>query len=1352
MKRLRRPAPVLFLIAVIAGCGFGVSRLSREASSAGRPGKTLLARGAFPLLMQRTPPRRTPAVKRPVIRPTLTLRATHGRNLVRGYLAVAVGRSPEAERGGFYAREYDPKTIYLPRVTVWLQHAGGARSEPVTTDLSGRFTLLAPARTSYTLCWKADLYDGCLDGSFAAGAEPLFLSTVLIPVQKRDGYTAMFGEVRFEDESRPRMLQPLSGINAFALVTLLDSGGKPLGEVPVNNAGDYLFPYVPNKEAVQLTARIERGEGTLQLQPEYFRRNTRVVRAHLRIENHPPKLDGIVPVSMATGRRARNPQPGDTIAMEVQANDRDGDPVEITWTTSSEGGTLSSTTGRGVRWELPKSRGLHEVEVIASDGKGGYDRRTVRLAVGAPGVAFSGWVTGSDGAPVPGAEVEINGAVHKSDPMGWLSAYVSDADRYVLNIRKEGYGFYSKIYERGARGERWMLARASVTPFDPNAGGTITEKRDRRNCRGPDSARVNWSESPVLQQVWYQDGKGNNVPPPVSRERRGPVLPWQRQRVDGCGPGMTITIPPGALQRAGGGAPAPGAGTASLTTIDLETPDQMPGDYSVERPDGTIAWMRSYGAGSVELRDAAGQPLQLRTGFTADVVIPADRNELASGTPPPPSSPLLRYDEVRGLWREEGVLTFDPARQSYVTKVKRFSSLNVDLVFTNPSCVRVESTIAPPYDLEVTIPMPGGGAPKVKKLTITDAPPHVLYNLPNNTDITLVAISTGPPVQSLGLFVVNTGPPHAGGFGTPPPATACATTVTLSNQVFPEVPNSGEFLHGLFSFAGTVIQEADLADPASLSSQLDQATTNYYNRVDPLGDRATFTGFRDTNGFTKPPGFQLCAGVPCEDPDTEINVTFANSGDLGFGRDMHCRRTDTGAGTGFDYACYVTNYGFLENDDQDDADRARNNTPELNQATVAMEYSRISPGDALTNRQVKFYVYVGDTRVNRANLDGKGARPIPQLCMVCHGGAYPGGATTGVPAFGDAASVRLNSRFLPFDLRFYTFSTTAPGKTAQQSAFKRLNQDIVRNAPSIPAPDPIADIIDQMYLGGVTDQREEFVVPGWAQTTLPNTVAQERFYSRVIGNACRTCHVAQPFANVSVERAGVDLQFRTARDYVRRQSISGGGSFSPFTGAEVRVCTEHVMPHAKRTHDLFWTRYWTPNFGAFSPTLAAQFQAFGTAISTLPRPGAWPMAESWPPSWSGQLCGPYTSGGVTPPSFYSAFVHPLLTRNYGTGAASGCGTCHDLNGSAAQTRTALLTNYDGSGSGVVTVNDAANSVVIRKLLGTLGSRMPLNCPSATRRCLNEAGGVYNPAADPNPNNTATEVDRFKHWINTGALP
>jgi len=1289
------------------------------------------------------------------------------KQLVRGYLAVAVGQSGEAEKNGLYARGIEAKDLYVPGVEVYLKdtktNAAGTSDK---TDLSGRFTLLAPAKGTVLVCWKSAVFgDGCNTKSISAGTEPVFVSTLYINVPHKEGFVASFGKVRFADDKIPRALEPYNNVNAFAVVTAQDKNKKVIAEIPVNNFGDYVLPYLPQKETVALTAKIENGVGTQIIEPEAYQLNPRVAQFHITIGNNVPRLDAIVPTSAASNKRVQIGTPGDKLVLKASTRDRDGDAVKVQWSIADGAGTLSATSGDSVEWTLPSNPGRYSVRAIASDGKGGYARYDVLLPVGAPGVAFSGVVAGTDGTLLNGAEVEINGGKQLTDAEGRFLSYVPEQDRYVFNIRKKGYGLYSRIYDRSVAGARWTLVAASISTFDPTKDISLQDKRAARNCVGTMASHINWDESPVLRQVWYQDGKGNNIPPPSThlskdKVKARVVLPWdKRSTQEGCGPGIAVKIPANSLETDSHTAPV-GSVDLSLATVDLNTAEQMPGDDGVERSgSSSTGWMQSYGAGLVDIHDSTGAHLQLKPGAQAELVVPVDRSQLMAGGTLPATAPLLVYDEIKGIWHEDGSLTLDASKQNYTTKVKHFSAQNTDLVYTNPSCIRVQSTITPPYDLEITVPLPNGAAPKQKVLHVTDAPPHVIYHLPNNVPVTIIAIAPGAgstPPRSLGVFVVDSGPPQAAGFGSPPPASACATEVALITQTFAA---GGEFLHGLNNFAASGINESDIGNPATLSDQLNQATLNYYAHLDPVtdpvnkpnGNRTTLNDFKTQNGFTTATsGFQLCGAVPCVDPDVEINTAYANSGDLGFGRDMHCRRF--GTPPNYNYACYVTNYGYggianpadgvlANTDDQTDANDARNNNGVV--ATVAMEYSPIE-GDATGDRVVKFFVYNAlGNRVNNADLDGHGRRPVPQLCMVCHGGAYAGGPNLGVPGFADTPSVKLGSRFLAFDMHLFSYPSS-PNKADQQSAFKHLNEDIVRNAPSLaPADDPIGDIVAGMYSGGSLTQHEEFAVTKWQQTAQPKTVVQENFYKRVVSDACRTCHAAQLFSN---------LQFSSAENFIRDNMLFK---------AEGRVCTDHVMPHASRTHNIFWGQYWENSFGNFTPTIAGQFQAFGDSMKMITTaPAGW--SGTWvTPQWNGHLCAQvYQGAGSTPPSYYSTMVYPLWSRNYSTnGGNARCSGCHGgLSGTASDTHTALLTDAGFGSTGVIEVvpNNLAGSQLDTVLNGALSGsipRMPYDCTNSAvhRRCLNKSGS-YDPNADTDPNSTTSEINRVEYWITNGAAP
>jgi hypothetical protein len=178
-----------------------------------------------------------------------------------------------------------------------------------------------------------------------------------------------------------------------------------------------------------------------------------------------------------------------------------------------------------------------------------------------------------------------------------------------------------------------------------------------------------------------------------------------------------------------------------------------------------------------------------------------------------------------------------------------------------------------------------------------------------------------------------------------------------------------------------------------------------------------------------------------------VQAHYVNSGDLGFGRDMHCRRSAAGDGA-FDYACYVTNFGQppADNPDQQDANDVVDPTKHPD-ATVAMEFSRVEnpPGPIElpdSDRAVKFYVY--DTNnpnnppVHNADLDNHGHRPVPQLCMACHGGisastpadpATPAGPKAGAFA-GRVDIISMGSNSYP---SIYTCTISQPASRRRRS-------------------------------------------------------------------------------------------------------------------------------------------------------------------------------------------------------------------------------------------------------------------------------------------------------------------------------
>ena len=1034
----------------------------------------------------------------------------------------------------------------------------------------------------------------------------------------------VFGKVHFRNGSRTRFFEPHANINAFARVTLLDGAGKTLDEVYVNNFDTYVLPAVPVNDEVVIRATIDKGV----VEQRIFHRlpgptalgGAPVHSIDLAIENVPPRLEPLVPLD-GGGRRVKVAKPGAKLELVARADDPDGDPLRYTWLPSEGSGSLSALSGQKVAWSLPNHPGLYSVSLFADDGKGGYATSSLAVRTDDLGIPFSGRVIDTAGTLVPGAVVDINGQLAVTGALGTFTVRIKDAPLFVMNIRKPGYTLNSNTYDNGVTGGQWTLGRASVTSVNPRLPINLTHERSQRDCPGPASSRLNVKAFPKLATPQYQDGKGNVVLPFGDGK-----LPTQFRVPPGCGPAIRVEIPANALVDAAGNPPS-GNVDIALSTVDLLSPEQMPGDYTAISGTDTKV-MQSFGAGSVEI-SAGGRRYNLKSGARARVTIPVDRSQIAAGAPLAPTIPLLFFDERAGLWREDGQAIL--AGKAYVADVRHFSYINADTLKTDQACVRIFSPTLPSgYNLEAWIPQTGGAAPKVFNQPIDNSlqTEHVIFNLPLNTNIVLIPLRQNDATP-IGTFVVNTGqaqnpttPNHPAG----PHYDACATQVTFTEQALPDEPLSGEFLQGLFSFEATNLNELDSADPGqtALKDALNQTTLNYYAQIDPPGPgtppapgrRATFGGFKSLNGFGGP---------------GELHGIYANSGDLGFGRDMHC--TSQAASDGqTDYACYVTNYGnILTSDSQDAADAVVNHNPV---ATVAMEYARIEdPGvepPTFTDgeRVVKFLVYNGNldssTLINAADLDSGlniRQRPVPQLCMVCHGGEYPNPPTglpipghLPAPGFNTAADVKLGAHFLPFDLHYYTFAGGNPDKQGQQPVFKTMNETIVRNAPAEATP-VIGEVITKMYAGG-PQQDETFKVSGWQNA--PNQPLKEQVYQNVVARACRTCHIANP---------DPALHFNQAQQFIDKL-----GSI------EQRVCVQHVMPHAKVTHKIFWGVPLTPPPTPEASKVAA-LQLFGDAFKTASN------------GWQGNVCGTFVAGGITPKTPFELTILPIFSNK---GVCTGC--------------------------------------------------------------------------------------------------
>ncbi|MGA9997517.1 MAG: hypothetical protein WBP93_19030 [Pyrinomonadaceae bacterium] len=1015
--------------------------------------------------------------------------------------------------------------IYVPGVEVELRDPLTEKVlAKVRTDLSGRFRFPSQAPSRYKICWSAPgIVHECTD--LPMFNEHHYLGLLPMNVDTQNGARMFYGTVRFADGKLPRKLEPMLGINTFATVTARDAGGSSLGQAYVNNYGEYVLPVIKESNKYQLVGSIESASiaRSVAFQTGWWKEEDLVFN-----KQHVPEISGLV--SNDSNGKHWTVTPGETVKVRALAIDRDGDALQYRWILPDGTFMATASSDDTVSFQIPPREGVYEFTALVSDGHGGYSKESISLSTN--GVHFSGTVAATDAAKVKDALIEVNGKSVQSDTNGYFSIFVPESARYVMNIRKDGYGLVSKIYDNSLTGGHWVLTRASVESVNPSQPISVVNTRAPADCPGPLSDHL--TEGVVCNEDYrYQRHNKNSD----------------------CGPGIGVQIPANALVDEDGKPPT-GNVNMELTTIDLRSPDGMPGDYTAQDRNGNQRVMQSYGAGAVEIK-GDGKKYHIKAGETAQVTIPIDPEQLAAGSTPH-KIPLLSYDEKTGVWMEEGEA--QRVGNAYVGTVKHFSVVNADTLKVNQACLRLETAVMPPkFNLEVTVPQ-SNGTNRVVSQQIDNLSQrfHVIINLPVYQNIQLRALNSDgsliqlldvsnvqhnidindPLNKSLNQLIVNSDGQQSSASKLPEfPYAACRRSVELT-PFFPVSDTADTFLHGRGAVEALNLTELDPTNSNTFADAIKFSSKEYYKLIDPFEKRATLAGFKKVNGF------------PAKD---EISLQYVNSGDLGFGRDMHCRQIGSDIFTGNEYACYVTNYGSRFTSDDDDYSAALNNSGPV--ATVAMEFSRsespvdISGKTLQGNPFVKFYVYKeadGNNRAVSANLDGSGERPVPQLCMVCHGGHYPQGVSpqAGAPIWFTAQSGDLGSHFIPFDLL-----NMYPVQNLSQDTVRELNCDIVRHAP--PSAE-LEEVITSMYASTCVvqgqGQRTGYPVPGWYDYA--GTPSKADVYANVVAPSCRSCHLSQSPSNITWADAQTFLGY--------------GGIISSL------VCTKHAMPHALVTHNRFW--------------------------------------------------------------------------------------------------------------------------------------------------------------------------------------
>jgi hypothetical protein len=267
----------------------------------------------------------------------------------------------------------------------------------------------------------------------------------------------------------------------------------------------------------------------------------------------------------------------------------------------------------------------------------------------------------------------------------------------------------------------------------------------------------------------------------------------------------------------------------------------------------------------------------------------------------------------------------------------------------------------------------------------------------------------------------------------------------------------------------------------------DKAATDYYVATGE-GTFDTLEGWKAFYGF-----LPRKAGETLKEFRARTStVVYYNVTELGLGRELGCH---TNANT--DIGCYVTNFGATFSDMAKSLPAAVAGKPIRN--TVVISWGKNRP----TGYKVQFAAFgPNGNRINKAQLDNQGARPLPQICMSCHGGRWDADKQGSGSKFGLAK----DARFLPLMTNTVAFSSDAGYTLADQEKFIAQLNDVAYQQRSDTLTGRQQDYLNKTYTfasGHLKEpQNPSAGVPvGWG--------GHESFYRSGAQPFCDTCHMAR---------------------------------------------------------------------------------------------------------------------------------------------------------------------------------------------------------------------------------------------------
>jgi len=396
---------------------------------------------------------------------------------------------------------------------------------------------------------------------------------------------------------------------------------------------------------------------------------------------------------------------------------------------------------------------------------------------------FTGMVTDLANNPISKAAVTIQGKTTMTGPKGEFKIKLTRKDTlppYLVSARKFGYGLFSRSFYTVFTERKIILNEGTVSKGKADQPVLAKDTRISSNCSKPPLASIDVeSLKRIVPRVYDQKGTLVDVGIPDEFQKLFQIVRDNQT----CNPGAQVLIPAKAIGSSRT-KPFKGDFKVAVTTVDLYNPDGMPGDFTAMSGNERV-FMETFGAVTVDIQSEKGDSLYLLDGQEAIVTVPVDPLVLKTSSVPD-SIPLLFYDEKTDLWNQEGFAKLNESKDAFVGKVGHFSTMNMDMLRTNPSCVQVRqipgTAYLPSYKVEILVAARTTSPTnpfKTKELTTLESPAtcawiggaqptqtHAFFNLPNNANVGLIFKDLAGKVIDINF--ITTSPATTLAAGVPP--------------------------------------------------------------------------------------------------------------------------------------------------------------------------------------------------------------------------------------------------------------------------------------------------------------------------------------------------------------------------------------------------------------------------------------------------------------------------------------------------------------------------------------------------------------------------------------------------------